>query len=65
MSPSEPPKILMIHKARSDRKITLRCWALSFYPPEITLNWERDGCNKIQYIDVVETRPAGDGIFQK
>ncbi|XP_021073753.1 HLA class I histocompatibility antigen, A-24 alpha chain-like [Mus pahari] len=61
----ETPKIHLTHKTRPDRKITLRCWAFNFHPPEITLAWKRDGSNQTQDMEVIENRPSGDGTFQK
>ncbi|XP_038621281.1 H-2 class I histocompatibility antigen, alpha chain-like [Tachyglossus aculeatus] len=53
------------HPSPDGDDVTLRCWALDFYPADIKFKWEREGEDISQEMEYMHTRPSGDSNFQK
>ncbi|XP_051852305.1 BOLA class I histocompatibility antigen, alpha chain BL3-7-like [Antechinus flavipes] len=62
---TDPPLVRVTRHITSDREVVLKCRAWGFYPSEISIIWLKDGEEQIQDTEYIETRPGGDGTFQK
>nr|XP_027810809.1 H-2 class I histocompatibility antigen, alpha chain-like isoform X2 [Marmota flaviventris] len=59
----EPPMVQVTKHITQDGTM-LRCWALGFYPPDISLSWWLGRKELVLETEYVETRPSGDGTYQ-
>ncbi|KAG3265591.1 H-2 class I histocompatibility antigen, Q10 alpha chain-like [Ictidomys tridecemlineatus] len=59
----EPPMVQVTKHTTQDGTM-LRCWALGFYPPDISLSWWLGRKELVLETEHVETRPSGDGTYQ-
>ncbi|AEV80875.1 membrane protein S8 [Saimiriine betaherpesvirus 4] len=59
------PKTKVVKQRLSSTYLLLKCWASYFYPAKIRMTWFKDGVNRTNETEYVETRPHGDGTFQK
>ncbi|XP_037356479.1 H-2 class I histocompatibility antigen, Q10 alpha chain-like [Talpa occidentalis] len=60
----DPPTVQVTRHPTQDRGTLLRCWALGFYPRDISLSWWLDEKELAVETENVETRPSGDGTYQ-
>ncbi|XP_043852535.1 major histocompatibility complex class I-related gene protein-like [Dromiciops gliroides] len=59
------PSLNVTQKKNQDGRVTLRCWAYSFFPRDIKMTWLQDGhvLNQMDQEKVI-ILPSGDGTYQ-
>lgn len=60
----EPPMVQVTRHSTQHRGAMLRCWALGFYPRDISLSWWLGEEELALETEHMETRPSGDGTYQ-
>nr|ACJ60633.1 major histocompatibility complex class I-related protein variant 900 [Ovis aries] len=61
---TEPPKVRVNYKETFPGITTLYCRAHGFYPPEISINWMKNGEEIVQDTNYGGILPSGDGTYQ-
>lgn len=62
---TKSPNITMKTQYSQEGNITLKCSAFGFYPKGISITWTCDNNVTLNSTKMVDTRPSGDGTYQK